>query len=101
MPARSVPAAAPRSYLKLAGRLPKDFDHPAILRGPGDDRPLGLFWFFSTPEERREVSAAAGLVALKITAQTREPLVASIWDPKVRSPQTVWIGRPHDLRDVA
>lgn len=101
MPARSVPAAAPRSYLKLAGRLPEDLDHPAVFRGPGDDRPLALLWFFSTPEERRAVTAEAGLLAAKVTAQTKEPLVASIWDPQDRSSQTVWVGRPNDLRDAA
>ena len=87
------------SYLKVTGRIPAGFKHPAILRDPSHAGPLGLFFFFSTEAGRRAAEQDAVTAALKLTSLTKEPVIASIW-ASATVLETLWIAGANGIQRV-
>ncbi len=98
--------SATSGYIKLStAKLPRHFEHPAILRSP-DGRPIGLFFFFdaaSTPS-RDVARRAAQEAASTLRPLTESPILASIheWSAK-RGLETdgLWTSSRAGDRDAA
>ncbi len=90
-----------RSYLKVtADKIPPSFYHPALVRSPGGDG-LGLFFFFSGAQERREREQEAKEAARALVAHAQRRAVGSVWEPNTLAPRAIWItSATGEVRDI-